>query len=99
MSEQNMYEVSMQKLTKTNVFPAFKMKVFAPTISDADSLIADIAEHDGYRVAGKPVLVGTFDPDERLVTHLDPSLDLEVSILNSIEGMIILEPETGLKEI
>ena len=93
MSEQNLYEVSMQKLTKTNVLPAFKMKVFADNISDADTLVAEIAEQDGYRVAGAAVLVGTFDPDTSLVSHLDPSLDLETSIINSLEGMTFMIPE------
>ena len=89
MSAQNLYEISVSKITKSNVLPAFKMKIIAGTTNEADSIIAEIAEQDGYKVYSSPVLIGSFDPDKQLVTHLDPSLDLETVIINSIEGMSI----------
>ena len=89
MSEQNLYEVSVSKITSSNVLPAFKMKIIADTTIEADSIIAEIAEQDGYEVYSSAVLVGKFDPDKQLVTHLDPSLDLETVIINSIDGMSI----------
>ena len=95
MSEKNLYEVSVQKITNSNVLPAFKMNVFSDKISEADSIVAEIADMDGYRVASAAVLVGTFDPDAQLVTHLDPNLDLETSIINSLDGLMIMVPEDG----
>ena len=89
MSEQNLYEISVGKITSSNVLPAFKMKIIAATTIEADSIIAEIAEQDGYKVYSSAVLVGSFDPDKQLVTHLDPSLDLETVIVNSLDGMSI----------
>ena len=90
--EQNLYEVSVHKKTKTNVLPAFKMKVFADTVSDADSIIAEIAEQDGYKVVGGAVLIGKFNPDKQRVMHLDPELDLETFISETLDTLTTHTP-------